>query len=358
MADLASLMRIAPTVGAGFAGIDQRQQEQKNLLQQQELAQLISARMQDAQFKAQQQPFELEKLRLGNQKASAELPGISADSRLKGVTADIATATKDSSIDATNTDNRLKAFTKIGTHLGTLAGDLDGLSDLEKPAAFVNSINGLGLPQHVAQQIIQRYSRIPPNMLSKKLLDDSQKILRSTPAHAQAIDQEAMQQKGQTERVRMQTASAERVAEKNAEARRKQIGDAKTIIDTTVQKALQRGARSGHAALIAAAEWARQNNIPELSAQYAAMAEQIRPQAEAEIANVAPKPGEIDVGGLGGLPTTPPRPIAPPGAAPKPGPTSQNAAIVEALKAKGQAYEPDKFDYRIGPNGQVQRKAK
>ena len=39
-------------------------------------------------------------------------------------------------------------------------------------------------------------------------------------------------------------------------------------------------------------------------------------------------------------------------------PGDDTDTIKQSLEAHGQTYDPDKFDYRIGPNGQVQAKPK
>jgi hypothetical protein len=47
------------------------------------------------------------------------------------------------------------------------------------------------------------------------------------------------------------------------------------------------------------------------------------------------------------------------GDSPRPtGPTSDPASVESAVTAAGYAYEPDKYDYRVGAGGRVQRKAK
>ncbi len=46
-----------------------------------------------------------------------------------------------------------------------------------------------------------------------------------------------------------------------------------------------------------------------------------------------------------------------PGPVPRPGPTN-DAALQQKVLQSGVQYEPDKYEYRIGPNGEVQRKPK
>lgn len=88
-----------------LAGQDQSNQILDQQAKRAELAQLMQSRQQDSQFKAQLQPYELEKaglsnqgLGLENQTTQAKLPGVQADSDLKRVTATNAQRTQESDI--------------------------------------------------------------------------------------------------------------------------------------------------------------------------------------------------------------------------------------------------------------------
>lgn len=50
--------------------------------------------------------------------------------------------------------------------------------------------------------------------------------------------------------------------------------------------------------------------------------------------------------------------VPPPGEPTQPPPAGQEVAIRRALRAAGRAYEPDKYEYRIGPDGSVQQRRK
>jgi hypothetical protein len=327
MADLSQLMKIAPTVGAQFAGINQRQDQQMNELRQMELQELMKQRMGQEQRAAAMHPLEMEAKRLGNQTTSAQLPGITADARKKAETAD-------SEIDATNTENRMKAYTAVGTQLGSLAGALEGVDDIEKPQRFAESVESLNLPPKVKASIMKRYSQYHPSELTARMKADADKMLKSTAAYVQAMEQEKLRGQNQLAQTRAQGAEQRSLEKMRIDAgkydKAKAKGDAKQQWDETVRKALAKGARSGYATLNAAATWAMQNNFPDLAAQYASQAEQIRPQAEAEISNLAPQPGKIDVPAVTGLPGTPNKSIAPPGqeaAPPKPAATGRVPVI-------------------------------
>lgn len=108
MADLSSLMSVAPITGAGMIGRQDFQNRQTEAIKQQELQQLIQARMQEADQKQQMNPLLLQHQGLVNKGLDAGLPGIAADARLKGTTADLAQGTLGSTIAATNSGNQAK----------------------------------------------------------------------------------------------------------------------------------------------------------------------------------------------------------------------------------------------------------
>lgn len=322
MADLSTLFKYAPTTAAGYIGIDQAQQEQMNRLKQEELADLIRQRAMEASQKAEMHPFELERARLGNQKASAELPGIIGDSSLKQTNAAKAAGTLSSDIEAGNIKNKMQVYQTLGQHLGSMSSAIDGNPSAPPHAVLAQQLQAAGIPDSAAQRLLQKYANVPANELSKKLKEDSDRILRENPDYAKTMDERKMQEEGANKRAAGNNATSIRVAEIQAEARKKQVLAAEQQMDATVQKALQKGPRAGYSAMNAAAEFFRQNGEPDKAAKYTAMAEQIRPQAEAETQNLSSVPGKVDIQKLtnNAVPTAPNRSIAPPGAAQPPSP--------------------------------------
>ena len=320
MNDLASLMRIAPTTAASFMGTNQAQEEQMANARRMELEQLMQQRQQTAQFNAAKQPFELEQLRLGNATTAAQLPGIQGDSALKQTNATKAAGTLQTDIDAGNTANVAKALTTVSTSLGNMSGALDNVSDIEKPRKFQELVSSLDMPPQMKQLIMQRYSTVSPAELQATMQADARRIMQNTPAFQQATEVQRMQNAGELERTQLTSKTQKEIEAARIAAgkydRRKQIGDVTQQLDGMVQAALKKGARSGHAAALAAAEMANRANLPELAAKYTAVAEQIRNQAEAEISNLTPVPGKVDPSALtgGSIPVNPSKSIAPGGA--------------------------------------------
>lgn len=101
MSDLTSLMKYAPGSAGFMMGQNNTQSQQSEALRQQELKQLIAQRMAEEQRKQQMAPLEMDKLRLGNEGLAAGLPGITADSKLKGLNAQFTEATNPAAIEGT-----------------------------------------------------------------------------------------------------------------------------------------------------------------------------------------------------------------------------------------------------------------
>jgi len=218
MSDLASLMKLAPTVGAGFAGINQRQGEQMEALKQMELSQIMQNRG-GAEVRAQAlHPFALDKANLDNQGLKAGLPGIMADSSLKQTNATKAAGTLESDIEAGNVENRMKAFKSIGTHLGSIASEVESASDIEKPAAFVKALQGMQIPPKAALSLIKRYGSTPPSELVKRLREDGERMLRENETYVRTLDQQRLQEQGANSRNAASNASQQKIEQMRIDA--------------------------------------------------------------------------------------------------------------------------------------------
>lgn len=341
MSDLSSLLQIAPTTGATFMGINQGNTEKEAALKQMQLAQLLQHAQQNQEFAAQKQPLELDRLRLGNQSTQAQLPGLEANSRKAGYEADLAGGTLQSGIDATNTDRQMKAYRAVGGHLGSFASAIENNPDAPAHAVLAQELQRL--PPQVQQRFADRYKGVPAAKLAEKLREDGDRILRENDSYAQAFDTTSLTSSAGIVRGAAHDASQERINQANNAAgrytRSEGSKNAAATWDDVVKKAFTKGARAGYAALNAAAEWATRNGETALAAQYAAQAEQVRPQAEAETANLAPKPGDPNVGEMANIPVNPNRSIAPPpragASAPQPA-ASQPGAVVPGQIVQGK----------------------
>jgi hypothetical protein len=155
---------------------------------------------------------------------------------------------------------------------------------------------------------------------------------------------------------RLRQRGAQDLVQKQSEAGKFSRGITKTLED---QINAAKSARERHQRLIDAATVARQAGNMDAAEAYLYRAEQIRPQAEAEIAT--PKPGGVAVDSVApGLRTNPPPQIAPTGSN-RVREVVRNAAGLptkEQVESTKYPYEPDKYEYRFNAAGEVQRRPK
>ena len=176
MADLNSLMSVAPGTAAFFMGQNQRQNSDMEAMRQQELQQLIAARMQKAQQDAQMGPLELEHHRLTNQGLEAGLPGIIADSKTKGLTAASTEATQPGTIAATNAGNDEKVaasedknrerYRNFLTEASVELGSTPAPQRMQALLGIMQS-NGINPNKPQVQVMIQQLQQMDPNTWAK-----------------------------------------------------------------------------------------------------------------------------------------------------------------------------------------------
>jgi hypothetical protein len=305
MADLSQLFQTNPWIGSLALGQQVNQENQNNALKQQELSQLMQQR-------ANMHPLEMDAKRLGNESLGAQIPGQRATSQSLQRTADFGKRTLDSDVEAHNAKNKNQMYMSVGGHLGTVANGIEGLSDIEKPAALARELEALGAPPELKQKLMMRYSSVAPAQLAERLRADSDRLLRETPAYAQNFDQESLRTSADIVKQR-----SRQDHEKELERMRIESGKYDKIPRPSPtgesELAKARSARERHQKLIDLAMQAKQNGDDATAAHYMQRAEAVRPQAEAELNAFNPKPGEINAGAVAGLPTNPPLSIAPPG---------------------------------------------
>jgi hypothetical protein len=273
--------------------------------------------LQDIYQNEQMNPLRVRQALLGNQTTEAQLPGVVADSSRKtrdnqvreGIPLDVEQRAKLSEIAAKMSEDEWKqeeaAIQKALVH----------------PSAAVRAQAQKMLP------LLKEFQ--------KSAMEQSQKS-----ADAQAL-----------ETLRGTNAQALMKQQIDAGRFKKSGSGAVTFME---QFGKLKNSKDKHAALVLEAKKAELDGDEELAARYTAMAESIRAQATAEIAT--PKPGSVDVPSVAPNIRTHQQPnIAPPGAkAPAAGPQGD----VEVFKKAFGAYEPDKYEYRIGPTGVPQRRKK
>jgi hypothetical protein len=324
MADLAQLMEMAPTVGAGFIGQNQAMQQREQEAKLMELAQLIQSRQGQEQRAQSMHPFELDKMRLGNESTSAMIPGQAATSRKLGVDASIAEATQGSTIEAKDSKNRMETYREVGQHLGSLSRAISDNPTVPPHAAFAQALSQIGLPPERQQKLMQRYTNVPAAKLQERLAQDGASILRENDKYAQAFDTTELTTSANLVNAEYERQSRERIAAEDRGAGKFDRSQGRTVKEfdegNTWAKRVadSRSAKERHSAALGAAEyWKAQGNEGK-AGYYMGIADAAEPQARAEIAAAAgPKAGEVDVQGLtgGSVPTNPTPPIR----SPKPG---------------------------------------
>lgn len=352
MSDLNSLMKIAPSTAGFMVGQNHAQSRDTEALRQQELAAIIAGKLQEAEHNKQMNPLRAQQLGLQNQGLVEGLPGITADSLSKQVTADKAVATKDSAIAdilGENEDKKSERSVKgIKRLQGLYAGAAAEVANAPPPmrlGVLNKYFKDAGAPEAYIQKLMEKATaagdKLPEMLEGYNASLGKQAALGSADFHKMR------------EQVRLQSDSQMALEEKRIAAGKYNKGKAALSMDQAIDNA--KSARERHQKLIDAATIAKQNGDQEGYERYSARAEAVRPQAEAEIKSQAP--GGVNVGQVANLPTNAGPQIAPPGAAAPAQPAAGGDIAAQVKQAFG-SYEPDKYMYRMGPNGKLQRKAK
>ena len=274
------------------------------------------AALQDLLFQQQNDPIKIRQAGLNADTTAAQLPGWEADSADKqrtmkvkqGIPIDVETKAKLTDMYTKMSDDEVKQLDN------TLA------KNLQSPDPAV---------REAATQTLQLTKEFQAARLhAKYAADRADALAKNNAASALAL-----------EKARIEA------------GKYKKTGKASSM-ELTITNA--KTARERHQALIDAATVAKQDGDDSLAESYLARAENIRPQAEAELAAAQPRPGAVNVGAATGLATNPGLPIAPPAAAasaPKTQPKTPAEAEAAGWKvhvdAKGnKAYvSPDKKSF-------------
>jgi hypothetical protein len=275
--------------------------------------------LQDMFQQEQQFPLQQRQRELANQTTEAQLPGVQADSWQKGRNQQVRQG--------------IPLDVEQRAQLSKLAKEMTEDDYKATEAALSNAmISGDRRAMEHASQMIPYWKEVQIERM--KLSDRGQREADAT----------ALALRGQKDLEQMRI---------DAGKYKSKTGGAKST-ESTIAGA--KTARERHQALIDAATVAQQEGNEALAESYAARAAAIRPQAEAEIAT--PKPGAVDPRSvMPNLQVQPSPQIAPPGNKPQIAPSGATGDTAIFTKAFGN-YEPNVYEYRIGPNGVPQRRKK
>jgi hypothetical protein len=232
------------------------------------------AALQDLLFQRQNDPIKLRQAGLAADTTEAQLPGVQADSWQK---------TRNQQV-------------REGIPL-----DTEQKAQLSK----------------IATQMSDEEWKQTENALQQAAIDPSPRVREwasSMIPHLKAMQEERLKNKDREDRAQsvetMRNVSAEKIAQMNIDAGKFQKGGGVKSLELTIASA--KSARERHQALIDAATVAKQQGNVQLAESYTERAAAIRPQAEAEIANLQPRPGAANLPAMAGIPVNPNISVAPP----------------------------------------------
>lgn len=327
MADLRSLMQIAPSTAAYFTGQEFADSRQKEQLEQQKLAQTIQDLKASAEQAKQMNPLLLEQQRLRNQISQAELPGVVADSTLKGINADIAGQTKETKVEEAKTkldadraklfDTRSKQFMELAPILEAIPTHLG-----QRSAAAIQMLGQIGLdvnsPQ--AKVLLQSPETMPAVM--KKI---AQRMAEQSSAYIQAMDVANFNKGVQKDIAAGNNATQLQVARINADSRLQAAAARSQKKASDIISQVQSGKLTFEKAATAFEVMASLEEDGEKKQAYFDMAKKFE-EANLKAKNAAAQ-GKPDVAGMG-IPTQTITPALGGGAKPKQG-TKENPIVLK-----------------------------
>lgn len=205
MADLASLMKVAPISGGMMIGQSHDSELATADMERQRLAALVQELQTKQQFDQQANPLRIQEMGLKNRGLEAGLPGIVADASLKGSQAAKAAGTLQTDITAGNALNEGKVVEEKSKLVNRLTNDLMNFSvQVDQVPAPLRAATlkqmmtsaGYKMDSPMAQQLFQQFTADPDNM-SKNMMALSEKIGKAaaqrSPAYHQRIDEQVLQ---------------------------------------------------------------------------------------------------------------------------------------------------------------------
>jgi hypothetical protein len=355
MSDLSSLMQIAPYAGTYMAG----QQNVADLAQKNAETQRLQQLIQSLQIANQQSqtmnPLLVQHQSLQNQGLEAGLPGIQAESSKKQSEAKLKAGTLDSDIEAGNSANQTK-LTQDKVKQIQATGQL-----LYGAGAFAMNAEGPGGAKLAVADFLKQHNipldhpgaQMTLNMSPQQMMQYGETMMKHSEDYLKSIDTEKLRADSHLKGVGMQVQG-----QKDVEQMRIDAGKYKKADKSRFENYFStlKTSRDKHAALVDEATKARLGGDMSTAANFMARAEALRPQAEAEISAINPKPGTVDLSKIGGDNTIPTnaKPSIAPQVTGEGGPSAAGQAQVPnpqhiaALRANPSAQMKAFFDQKFG----------
>jgi hypothetical protein len=302
---LQDLMQVAPTTGAFMSGQRFAGEQQASDLANQQTQQTL-------EHNAVMNPLN-QQFRQGEiARQGADLQGVQYENQLRGnkVTLDNATlqqqiAANKSKLMTQMDEDSAKQMALFGQKVGQIGAALQQVPMLQRSAMLAQYAEKNNIPLDNPQ--LQVFLKAPPDKLPDLLMQTSKGMTQMGAEYIKTMDDQKLKNQG-----------TERVAQINADAHRysadKVAGAKAAGTDPELLFYKAKSARDKHAAALSLAERSRQIGDSASANNWAQMAEQLRPQAEAEIKSATP--GSANTAALG-IPTNQGPNIAPPGSQPQ-----------------------------------------
>lgn len=218
---------LGPATAGMAAGYREREardtQQLANMMEQER----IRKAQQEYEQSGQKFPFTLEQLRLGNSKTEAEIPGIQADSSMKGTNATRAAAALQDNIDLDKSNAKTSSLKNIAEQhqqyekvLGALGAHTAGIPAAAQPAAILSYLQSSGYDMEAPQikNLLSRVSSMKPEDLQKAFAAEKKWAAEHTPAFLQAVKTGEMQKESHLEGARIQGQNQARVEQMGIDA--------------------------------------------------------------------------------------------------------------------------------------------
>lgn len=374
MADLSQLFKNAPGTAAYMTGAQQASDQQTDKLRQQQLMELINELRQKQQQSAQQFPLELEHARTRNESLRAGIPGITASGRAQELSNQATEQTQPGAIaatNATNADRALAAQAAVSDRMGKIFRDLGPeVSNLPAPLRAAYALtklktSGVDEKHPMYEQYSKAITSQDPEQLPKMFEGIAKTYNEQNLKYQTSLDAVTKRSENLRTVTNMKIEAQRQADALKAELalRLKQMG-VNSKAGTKDPLASARTATALHAQLVDQGTKALLAGNTEEAQAYFTRANAQANQAVAELDRTT---GKTDVeSATKGRIQPPAKPVIapqlPPGApsptVPPPSESTGSGEIISKLKAGGIPYEPNKYLYRISPDGKIQRKAK
>jgi hypothetical protein len=341
MSDLSSLMTIAPTTAAGFIGMNQADDSQRQRLQNSLLGQQIESQYQKSQHDSVMNPLLQEQQRTQNKGLEAGLGSIAAKSEADALKVSKDKETYATDVAAHNAKNVGSIYAQAAKYYNTVADDVERAPDVLKKQTAYESLMKVGIPADYSRMISDRLTGLTPQAMVQHLRQEHERLIQADEKYRIEMDKQKAQAfsnekiaKGHDDTSRSNTAAhiqgASDLEDKRIEAgkynKEKAVKDFEGKVDAELLKA-SGSVKAQYAILSRAASVAIQAERPDLAAKYQTQMAAIENQVQAETS--APKPGGVDAGQLGSIPTVPTTSIRSPASGsptPQPGATGSVSA--------------------------------